>query len=84
MSRVGGEEFAIVLPGTDAPVAQEVVERLRLAIAAAHDEEAGGLSMSFGIAEYPTIGQDRVGLLQSADRALYAAKAAGRDCVLTA
>ena len=88
VGRLGGEEFALLLPNRNAPAAQEVAERLRAAIAV-HDmavtaRDGAGLMLrltaSFGVAELDG-GQGLEALLAAADAALYAAKAAGRDCV---
>ncbi len=84
IGRVGGEEFAIILPGDDAETAAEAIDRLRenLNKTRAGDSEVG-ITISFGLAEArpnEDIGQ----LRQRADRALYEAKDAGRNKVRTA
>jgi diguanylate cyclase (GGDEF)-like protein len=77
-ARVGGEEFALLLPGTDGEVAYRVAERARQAVAkiAAHDL---GVSCSAGIATYPTDAEDASGLCKLADGALYWAKHQGKQ-----
>lgn len=85
LGRVGGEEFALVLPGSDADAAQRVAERVRARFAA--EPIAGGepilATASFGVSGWPQhLTFDAA--LQAADTALYAAKAAGRDCVRVA
>ncbi|SFF84859.1 diguanylate cyclase (GGDEF) domain-containing protein [Duganella sp. CF458] len=86
-ARLGGEEFAVVLPSTGIKEAQVVAERLRagtLALQIRHEGRAVPLSLSIGIA---CLGAEDTGpdtLLARADRALYAAKNAGRDCVRVA
>ncbi len=77
--RTGGEEFCLVLPRIDAYGAMIVAERLRQATAAAMADVAPGLTVSIGTATYEPGSGDVGGLLVSADRAMYAAKAAGRD-----
>ena len=81
--RVGGEEFLIVLPGADVAAAADLAEQLRAAVAA---EPAAGLwvTMSFGVAGSAGPGLQRELLLDEADTALYAAKARGRDQVVSA
>jgi diguanylate cyclase (GGDEF)-like protein len=81
--RVGGEEFLVVLPGADVPVAAALAEELRAAVAA---EPAAGLqiTMSFGVAGSVGHRLERERLLDEADAALYAAKARGRDQVVAA
>lgn len=83
--RVGGEEFAVLLLG-DVKDAQQVVARLRDTLLQRPIYAVGKvmpLSASFGIAEWQ--GEQEVeGLMIRADRALYAAKAAGRDTVVLA
>jgi diguanylate cyclase (GGDEF)-like protein len=76
-ARIGGEEFAVVLLGSDAEGALRYIERVADAGARA-DGSAGPLSLSAGIAELGADLQSRDDLLLAADRALYAAKAAGR------
>jgi diguanylate cyclase (GGDEF)-like protein/putative nucleotidyltransferase with HDIG domain len=79
-ARIGGEEFALVLPQTDAHEAYVVAERLRSQMREAFEEEhRPSLSMSFGVAAYPTHGASIEPLLRAADEALYAAKRLGRD-----
>jgi diguanylate cyclase (GGDEF)-like protein len=80
--RLGGEEFLLLLPDTDQLGALEVAEKVRRAIAqidiARVDRE---ITASLGIATYPLDATDGESLLRQADRALYAAKAAGRNRV---
>ncbi len=81
--RLGGEEFLLLLPGSNADDASDIAERLRVAIAA---EPRGGvpITMSFGVAATePGEAFDLEDVAAAADRALYVAKAAGRDQVRT-
>jgi diguanylate cyclase (GGDEF)-like protein len=77
--RYGGEEFAIVLPGIDVHGAVEVTERIRHALATTSGRgDAPAFTASFGIA-HSTDASDLDDLVQRADRAMFSAKAAGRD-----
>jgi diguanylate cyclase (GGDEF)-like protein len=78
--RVGGEEFAIIMPGADEPTAAALAERLRAAIAA---EPIAGLpiTMSFGVAACPPGAFVWDDAYRRADAALYRAKQDGRDAV---
>jgi diguanylate cyclase (GGDEF)-like protein len=82
--RLGGEEFLILLPGSDIHHAADLAERLRYAI---ENIQTDGIpvTMSFGVSA-PTTGEpfDLDTLLASADVALYRAKATGRNHVATA
>ncbi len=80
--RLGGEEFALVLPNTDCAGALLLANRLRGNITQAFATERAQVSMSFGIACYPQDGSDADALFHAADTALMAAKAAGRDRAL--
>lgn len=87
VGRIGGEEFLIVLPGCDAPLAEVVLERARLALSETPIVANGALiplTCSFGAATlFPSGSRDIDALVQAADRALYAAKAIGRDCIVS-
>ena len=83
--RFGGEEFLLVLPEQDAEAATAITERLRRAVEDLGIPHADGLplgvvTVSAGVAVSAEAG-DADGLLQAADRALYAAKEAGRNRV---
>jgi diguanylate cyclase (GGDEF)-like protein len=79
--RYGGEEFTILLPRVDLAGAIEVMERVREALAnATRRGDVPTFTASFGIAE-SIAGDDLEDLLHRADRALFAAKDAGRDCI---
>jgi diguanylate cyclase (GGDEF)-like protein len=84
LARFGGEEFVLLLPNTDATEAREVAERVREAVFSLKHPNPGtvlGLvSISAGLAVAVTAG-GVAGLLQDADRALYRAKAGGRNRV---
>jgi diguanylate cyclase (GGDEF)-like protein len=78
--RWGGEEFALLLPGANAERANEVVDRLRVALAQAHLVSGTPIfTASFGISD-STMARDRETLIRLADEALYRSKQAGRDC----
>lgn len=83
--RIGGEEFAILLPETTDDQALEVAERLRSAIAgAAVPLEQGGavkFTVSIGIASLAATDTSVDDILKRADAAMYAAKSAGRNRV---
>jgi diguanylate cyclase (GGDEF)-like protein len=80
--RLGGEEFAILLPDCiEAPAVQRA-EEIRAAIAASGSDGIA-ITASFGVAAADVSGYDLPVLLADADRALYAAKHAGRNCVAT-
>lgn len=85
LGRLGGEEFAVLLPETDLGLALTVAERLRAAVARAPlPLEDGGpvqLSASFGVASMLGADDNLDALLGRADRALYAAKDSGRNAV---
>jgi diguanylate cyclase (GGDEF)-like protein len=81
-ARSGGEEFAVLLPDTQLDGALAVAEQLRRAIAAIELPFAGSaLSASIGVAVLPQHAVEADGLMRAADRALYAAKRAGRNRV---
>src|SRR3954452_13479512 len=80
LGRLGGEEFLVVLGDTDGAAAERVTEKLRYEVAAAtvvHEGEEISVTVSIGTAIWD--GEAPEALLQRADEALYAAKAAGRD-----
>jgi diguanylate cyclase (GGDEF)-like protein len=83
-ARYGGEEFAVVLPGTDYVGAFLVAEKIRRAVSQAgicHSESAEGMvTVSIGVAAYDPASQAQPDdLVGAADKALYVAKASGRN-----
>jgi diguanylate cyclase (GGDEF)-like protein len=86
LARYGGEEFAVITPNTDQQGALQLAEKIRTAVVEqAFLIDAPGerepITVSIGVASYQG---DRAAFFKAADRALYAAKEAGRDCVMCA
>jgi len=86
LARYGGEEFALLAPDTDLEGAVALAEKMRAAVgryrfALQPPGEQEQVTLSFGVAVFRG---DRETFFDDADAALYAAKAAGRDCVMTA
>ncbi|MHB0773264.1 sensor domain-containing diguanylate cyclase [Bradyrhizobium sp. 5.13L] len=78
-ARYGGEEFAVLLPNTSAEDAFKVAEKIRLKVQGWSDDQVVS-TVSCGIASFvPAAGMDWPILVSAADKALYAAKAAGRN-----
>jgi diguanylate cyclase (GGDEF)-like protein len=85
-ARLGGEEFALVLSGVDCDVAAAICERIRSALARqdwAPLDPSMRVTMSFGVACSSGGGDGLSSLFARADAAMYRAKRAGRNCVLT-
>ena len=80
VGRMGGEEFALILPQTDEHEGYVLAERLRAKVRQNFEADLFPLTISFGVASYPTHGATTAALLKSADQALYTAKEFGRDC----
>ena len=85
VGRLGGEEFAALLPETDQPAALEAAERLRATIANARIPLPGAppvsFSVSIGVSSMDSPEDNIDALLQRADKALYQAKDSGRNRV---
>ena len=83
VARYGGEEFAILLINTDKSKAKEVAEELRKSIDVTSKLETGGIPItaSFGVATFNEDAHSFKKFIAEADKALYAAKAQGRNKV---
>jgi diguanylate cyclase (GGDEF)-like protein/putative nucleotidyltransferase with HDIG domain len=79
LARVGGEQFALVLPNTIEHGAFIIAERLRSELREEFARDAVPLTISFGVASYPIHGETAAALLRATDEALQAAKWSGRD-----
>jgi diguanylate cyclase (GGDEF)-like protein len=84
LARYGGEEFAVLAPGTDEEGAYQLAEKLRTAIAESsfilgESMRLTRVTVSVGVAQYTG---NRKDFFEQADRALYRAKAAGKNCVM--
>ncbi len=88
VGRYGGDEFTILLVDTGLEGAQQVAERIRSAVAGRPFGADRGLrlqlTLSVGVATFPFHGRSREQVLDMADKAMYLAKALGRDRVCTA
>lgn len=91
VGRWGGEEFAVLLPQIPDRGARDVAERIRAAVADIEvavtiDDSSHvirGMSASVGVASFPDTGTTADGLVHAADQAMYRAKSAGRNTVVT-
>ncbi len=86
LGRYGGEEFCIVLPGVNAVKSLEIAERLRSLVAAKYSASRSSMfdrpvTLSFGVASLEFGATDPSQLVDQADKALYASKNNGRNCV---
>jgi diguanylate cyclase (GGDEF)-like protein len=86
-ARYGGEEFTVLLPATDAEGGRQLAERLRVAAAEltidVGEDAKVQVTSSFGVASFPDE-PSAAALMRAADRALYRAKAAGKNTVVVA
>ncbi|MCX7192779.1 MAG: diguanylate cyclase [Proteobacteria bacterium] len=84
VARLGGDEFTVILPelgdtSHTRRIAEHIVEKMAQPFFFVNDETGYHISASIGIALYPDDASDLPGLLKCADKAMYAAKAAGRN-----
>jgi diguanylate cyclase (GGDEF)-like protein/putative nucleotidyltransferase with HDIG domain len=79
MARVGGEEFALIVPETEDQSAFGLAEHLRKELREEFAHDPNPLTISFGLAIYPDHGETAASLLRAADDALFTAKESGRN-----
>jgi diguanylate cyclase (GGDEF)-like protein len=82
-ARIGGDEFVVICPETEKIAVRQVADRLRHGIQRLQNEQGKplGITASIGIASFPEDGELPEEILQRADRALYEAKALGKNRV---
>lgn len=80
-ARLGGEEFAVLLPATDILTSARIAEQICTTLAASEVEGVGTVTASFGVATFPEDGAEAKDLMKTADERLYMAKAGGRNQV---
>jgi diguanylate cyclase (GGDEF)-like protein len=84
--RYGGEEFVVAMPNMNLEAAYERAENLRRSLTTlrvSYEDYSISVTISMGIACYPENGPTREAILRAADQAMYAAKQAGRDHILS-
>ncbi|CAB1085308.1 hypothetical protein D1AOALGA4SA_12796 [Olavius algarvensis Delta 1 endosymbiont] len=79
IARYGGEEFVMMVPDADKDAAFGLAERLREELASVKLEDMPPITVSLGVATFPTDGNEVEDLIKKADTAMYAAKRAGRN-----
>ncbi|HEY9103711.1 sensor domain-containing diguanylate cyclase, partial [Chitinimonas sp.] len=84
LARPGGEEFMMLLPGATMDTAQQVAQRLRLAMASQDNVTGNEVTISLGVAHWPSSDDDLATVIRKADIALYEAKHQGRNRVAVA
>jgi diguanylate cyclase (GGDEF)-like protein len=88
VGRYGGEEFVVILPGTDEEAAEQFAERVRVAVAEHQFRDEANevrMTISGGVSSFPGVGIEHPDVLvKRADEALYAAKESGRNRVVRA
>ncbi|MEW6187432.1 MAG: diguanylate cyclase [Thermodesulfobacteriota bacterium] len=83
-ARYGGEEFVLILPETDALGALTAAEKIRGAVENLEifqEKDLLRVTISLGVAVFPTLAKEKTSLIRCADQALYAAKRAGKNRV---
>ena len=83
--RMGGEEFAVLLPGSESEAARQVGERLRATVEGLRMSEKNDVmsfTVSIGVGEWKPGDESWMEMLHRADQALYRAKHEGRNCVV--
>jgi len=84
VARYGGDEFVVLLTQTGPEGAMDMAERIRRAVEASRLElpdQSIRATVSIGLSSYPEDGGDSASIMDKADRALYRAKQAGKNCV---
>ena len=82
--RFGGDEFSAFLPKLDLQTAAKLAEQIRVSVETAGFEKEGILlkpTISIGVASYPNVSDEILGLIEKADKALYQAKELGKNRV---
>ncbi len=85
VSRLGGDEFTVILAGSSRPTSEKVAGRIRDILSQPYRIQ--GITINFvtpsiGVSTFPDDGHDADTLLKTADRAMYAAKERGRNCIV--
>lgn len=88
VARYGGEEFAVILPQTEKDEANIIAERIRKEVERTYypmeeTQPGGEFTISLGLAAYPDDAAELLELINNADKAMYAAKAQGKNRVVT-